>query len=178
MAKIAYSKLKLKTNEEITNLQLTDDITIEVKKYLPIQEKLALIGRVVMAAHEQDNNYSNPVKVNVYTDLEIVFAYTNLAFTDKQLEDTAKLYDQLQSSGILTKIKNAISPAEEIMIRNGVQDSIEAVYSYQNSALGILDGIQKGYSQEQFDVDALKESVKDLADSPLVKEIMPLLGLE
>ena len=33
MAKVPFSKLKLKTNEEVKILQLTDDISIEVKQY-------------------------------------------------------------------------------------------------------------------------------------------------
>jgi hypothetical protein len=41
------------------------------------------MGRVVELAHEQDCNFSNPVKSAVIRDLEVVFAYTNLSFTDK-----------------------------------------------------------------------------------------------
>ena len=41
MAKVAYSKLKLKTKDDVKLIQLNDEITIEVKQYLPIQDKLA-----------------------------------------------------------------------------------------------------------------------------------------
>ena len=66
MAKVPFSKLKCKINEEIKQVKLNDEITIEVKQYLPIQEKLALIGRVIELAHMQDENYSNPVKAAVF----------------------------------------------------------------------------------------------------------------
>ena len=103
MAKVPFTKLKCKINENEIPVQIGEE-TIAVKQYLPIQEKLALISRVVEFAHEQDYNYSNPVKISVYRDLEIIFTYTNISFTDKQKEDLPKLYDMLYSSGIIKTI--------------------------------------------------------------------------
>ena len=177
MAKVPFTKLKCKINENEIPVQIGEE-TIAVKQYLPIQDKLGLIGRVVMFAHEQDYNYSNPVKIGVYRDLEIVFTYTNISFTEKQKEDLPKLYDMLYSSGIITEVLKNIPEDEYMEIMFGVRDSIEAIYKYQNSALGILDGIKNNYNEASFDVEKLQEAVKDISDSPLVKEIMPLLGLE
>ena len=177
MAKVPFTKLKCKINENEIPVQIGEE-TIAVKQYLPIQDKLGLIGRVVEFAHEQDNNFSNPVKAGVYRDLEIIFAYTNISFTDKQKEDLPKLYDMLYSSGIIKTIIDNIPEDEYMEIVFGVRDSVEAIYKYQNSALGILDGIKNNYNEASFDVEKLQKAVKDISDSPLVKEIMPLLGLE
>ena len=86
MAKIPFTKLKCKINTDEVPVQIGEE-TIAVKQYLPIQEKLELISKVIMQAHEQDENYSNPIKAGVYRDLEVIFAYTNISFTDKQKED-------------------------------------------------------------------------------------------
>ena len=177
MAKVPFTKLKCKINENEIPVQIGEE-TIAVKQYLPIQEKLALIGRVVEFAHEQDYNYSNPVKIGVYRDLEIVFTYTNISFTDKQKEDLPKLYDMLYSSGIIKTIIENIPEDEYMEIVWGIKDSVEAIYQYQNSALGILDGIKNNYNETSFEVEKLQNAVKDISDTPLVKEIMPLLGLE
>ena len=160
MAKVPYSKLKCKTNEEIKTISFNDE-TIEVKQYLPIQEKLSLLGRVIELAHDQDYNYSNPVKADALKDLETLFAYTNITFTDKQKEDTAKLYDQVYSSGLLSAVIDAI-PIEEINdIGVGVYDSIESVYKYQNSILGILDSIKADYGDININIDKMIEAFKD-----------------
>lgn len=177
MAKVPFTKLKCRINDNEIPVQMGEE-TIAVKQYLPIQEKLALISRVVEFAHEQDNNFSNPVKVGVCRDLEIVFAYTNISFTDKQKEDLPKLYDMLYSSGIIKTIIDNIPEDEYMEIVWGIKDSIEAIYKYQNSALGILDGIKHNYNETNFDVEKLQEAIKDISNTPLVKEIMPLLGLE
>lgn len=173
MAKIAFSKLKCKIDDSVKQVKLNDEVTIEVKQYLPVQEKLALIGRVIMQAHEQDENYSNPVKVDVFRELEIVFAYTNISFTDKQKEDLPKLYDMLVCSGVLKVIKDAI-PSDEISdIVFGIEDSIEAVYKYQNSVLGVLDTIKTDYKNMDLDINKLRENI---ADPELLELVNGIVG--
>lgn len=176
MAKVPFTKLKCKINTNEIPVQIGEE-TIAVKQYLPIQDKLELIGKVVMAAHQQDENYSNPVKAGVYRDLEVIFAYTNISFTDKQKEDLPKLYDILYSSGIIDEVLKNIPENEYTEIVLGVKDSIEAIYKYQNSVLGILDNIKSNYNQTEFDVEALQKALADLGNSPIVKEILPLLDL-
>lgn len=178
MAKIAFSKFGLKPNSEIKTITWGGQ-DIEVIQYLPIQKKLGLIGRVISQAHEQDANYSNPVKIEVYTALEILFEYTNITFTEKQKEDIPKLYDIVYSSGLWQAVVDAMPTDELDIIMNGIENSIEAIYKYQNSALGIID-LLKGDMEtiDNIDVEGMKQSLAEIAESPLIKEIVPLLGLQ
>ena len=89
MAKQAFSKLNLKVNNNISTI-IINDIEIEVKKYLPMSEKMELVANVINATAD-DNNFANPMKLEILTALEIIYAYTNLSFTEKQKEDPAKL---------------------------------------------------------------------------------------
>ena len=176
MAKVPFTKLKLKVEDSIKELQLNEEITIEVKQYLPIQEKLRLIGDVVMQAHEQDANYSNPVKAEVFRDLEVVLAYTNLNFTEKQKEDLPKLYDMLMSSGVLVKIIEAIPEEEYGKICMGVWQSIDSIYKYQNSVLGVLDNISTKYENLQFDAEQIQEVLENPENLAMVKSILDNFG--
>lgn len=178
MAKVAFSKFGLKPNSEIKTITWGGQ-DIEVIQYLPIQKKLGLIGRVISQAHEQDANYSNPVKIEVYTALEILFEYTNITFTEKQKEDIPKLYDIVYSSGLWQAVVDAMPTDELDIIMNGIENSIEAIYKYQNSALGIID-LLKGDMEtiDNIDVEGMKQSLAEIAESPLIKEIVPLLGLQ
>ena len=175
MAKVPFTKLKCKINTNEIPVQIGEE-TIAVKQYLPIQEKLELIGNVVMAAHEQDENYSNPVKAGVYRDLEVIFAYTNISFTDKQKEDLPKLYDMLYSSGVITEVLKNIPEDEYVEIAFGVRDSIEAIYKYQNSVLGVLDTIKTDYSDLDFDADAIKAKIGNPENLTLLKDVLTKLG--
>ena len=78
MAKVAFSKLALKKQDKVNTIKI-GNFDIEVKQYLPVNDKLELISNVINFAHDE-NNFSNPVKVSIFTCLEIIFAY-NPAFT-------------------------------------------------------------------------------------------------
>ena len=55
----------------------------------------------------------------------------------EQLEDPAKLYDQLYSSGVLGMIFDYIPTEEEDIIMSGVVDSIESIYKYSYNHRGV-----------------------------------------
>ena len=95
MAKIAFTKLGLKPNIEVKTFTYNNQ-EIEVKQYLPVQDRLELIGNVVNQVLATDSNkFPNWLKLYMFLDLEMIFKYTNLTFTDKQKEDLPKLYDLL-----------------------------------------------------------------------------------
>jgi hypothetical protein len=140
VAKLSFTKLGLKKNQEIKTLTWNEQV-IEIKQYLPMQEKLNLMSKVINLSHDKDSNYSNPVKVDIYTKLNIIENYTNITFTDKQKEDVCKLYDLFKENGLMEEIFSAI-PEQEIMeIEDSIKKAIESIYAYQNSAMGILDTI-------------------------------------
>lgn len=175
MAKVPFTKLKCKINENTVPVQIGEE-TIAIKQYLPIQEKLGLISKVIMAAHEQDQNYSNPVKCDVYTELEMVFAYTNITFTDKQKEDLPKLYDILKSSGIVDEMMKNLPETEINAIFSGVWRSVESIYKYQNSVLGLLDTIKTDYNNMKLDIDSLNQAITDPETLEFVKSILTNLN--
>jgi len=51
MAKVTFTKLALKKKEEVKNIKI-NDIDIEIKQYLPVNDKLDLIARVISGAHD------------------------------------------------------------------------------------------------------------------------------
>ena len=174
MAKVSLTKLDLKLNKEVHVIEFNGQ-EIEVKQYLPVNNKLELIGNVINAAHDE-NNFSNPVKISVFTTLEILYAYTNINFTDKQKEDLTKLYDLAISSGLVSEIIKAIPEAEYQEILCGISDSIEAIYTYQNSVMGILDTIATDYSSLNFDATEIQKKIGDPENMALLKQVLTKLG--
>ena len=174
MAKVPFSKLKCKINEEVAVVPM-EGIDIELKQYLPISEKLGLITTIIQYSHEEDTNYSNPVKMAAIRDLEIVNAYTNISFTDKQKEDLSKLFDQMYSTGVLQQILDNIPESEIELIYKGTKDCLESIYNYRNSVFGILESIKEDYQDTNFNLENIKEV---LASDELgtLKEIITKLG--
>ena len=174
MAKVSLTKLGLKINQDAKTVDFNGQ-NIEVKQYLPVNEKLELISNVINASAD-DNNFANPIKVSVFTTLEVLYAYTNINFTDKQKEDPTKLYDTVISSGLVAEVVNAIPEAEYHELLTGIADSIDAVYKYYNSIFGILDRISQDYSDLDLDVNKITQTLNDPQNISLLKDIVTKLG--
>ena len=175
MAKVTFTKLGLKRKDEVKTVNINNNV-IEVKQYLPVNDKLALISRVINLSHDSSNNFANPVQVEVIGTVEIIMAYTNLSFTEKQKEDYAKLYDLLEENGITKDLISAIPEDEYAFLIDGINESIEAVYKYQNSVLGILDSVAQDYSNLEFDASKIQQELADPQNLELLKGIMSRLG--
>jgi len=68
----------------------------------------------------------------------MVLAYANINLTEKQGEDTVKLYDLFTSSGFAKEVLKNV-PEEEIQyVCDGVEKTIQSIYEYKNSLMGIL----------------------------------------
>lgn len=172
MAKVSFSKLGLKFNTEVKPIGYND---IVVKQYLPINEKLELITRVINNAAD-DNRFLNKIKLEMYLNLEIVFTYTNINFTDKQKEDLPKLYDILNSSGVMSDIINTMEISEYNYLYKNTLDIAEKMYEYSNSIYGILDNIATDYSNLNLDANEIYQKIADPENLALVKDIMAKMG--
>jgi hypothetical protein len=93
MAKVTFSSLGLKLNQEVKIITIKEK-NIEVKQYLPIQNKLEIVANVINNSQD-DNNFKNIGKVELFAALEIINQYTNITFTEKQKEEPWKIYDIL-----------------------------------------------------------------------------------
>lgn len=178
MAKVPFSKLQAKVNNKVSQLfyynSAGEEVYYEVKNYLPLEEKLELVSRIINNSTD-DNGFYNPMRVKFNMVLEIVYAYTNLSFTEKMKEDSFKLYDILMSTGIFKQIVEIIYN-DWIEIKQDVWDTINNIYSYKNSIMGILDTIKQDYSNLSFDASEIQKNLADPNNMELLKTILDKLG--
>lgn len=174
MAKVSFTKLGLKVNQDFEMIEFNGQM-IEVKQYLPVNEKLELISNVINLAHDE-NNFSNPVKVSIYTTLEIMYAYTNINFTEKQKENVLKLYDGVVSSGLFDAIVENIPAEEWEDLQETVWHTISNIYNYKNSVMGVLETISTDYSNLNLDASEIQAKLSDPENLTLLKDVITKLG--
>ena len=173
MAKVPFSKLNLKKIDKVQAITI-NGLEIEVKQYLPVAEKLELIANVLNNSAD-DNNFANPVKTYVLSHLEIIYAYTNLSFTDKQKEDHAKIYDLLETNGIIDSIILAMPPSEYDNLIEDITSTIDAYYKYKNSALGILEAATTDYKNLDLEASDIQKKIADPDNLTLLKDVITKL---
>lgn len=175
MAKVSFTKLGLTKNSDVSILEWGDQ-KIEVKDYLPMNEKLELVSTIVNNSID-DNGYYNPMRIHINIIIEVILAYTNISITEKQKDDILKLYDLFVSSGLSGKILGEVmNPYEYKQIQSWVHETINSIYSYKNSVLGILDTVSNDYSELDFDINKLKENLSDPEQLTLLKDVLTKLG--
>lgn len=175
MAKTPFSKLGLKINTQVVQVNYNDQV-VEVKQYLPMQQKMDMISTIVNNTLD-DNPYYNPARLEVWMTLELIFGYSNISFTDKQKEDILKLYDVFAGEGGLgALILAAIPQGERDYIEQAVKTVVDGVYRYKNSAVGIMEAIATDYSNLNLDATDLQSKIGDPNNLALLKQIMDKLG--
>lgn len=173
MAKVAYSKLGLKIapKKEL----IWQGQTIEVIQYLPIADKIGMFERILNNSVD-DKGYYNITLINFNIDLEIIYTYTNISFTEKQKEDALKLYDNLKGSGFLAEVKCAMAPEELKEIEKTIYDMINNLYEYHRSALGVLQAMSEDYNNLNFDIDNIKQELVDIKQDGVLQDVMTKMG--
>ncbi len=136
--KVSYANMKLKLNTEVNTFDFHGQ-QIEVLQYLPAQDKYDLLMITLQEASE--NGAYNEFKLNLYFELNLVYMYTNISFTEKQREDELKLYDNLKSNGFFDLFYQAINENEynELLIQ--LNTLKEDTMSYRASLGGIIGNL-------------------------------------
>ena len=175
MAKVAFSKLGLNKKIDIDILEWNDQ-KIEVKQYLPMEDKLELVSTIINNSID-DNGYYNPMRVYINIIVEVILAYTNITVTEKQKDDILKLYDLFVSSGLSGKIiGETMNPYEYKQLQQWVHETINSIYSYKNSVMGILDTISKDYSDLNLEATDIYQQLSDKENHGLVRDVLTKLG--
>lgn len=176
MAKVSFSKLGLSKNTDIKNFEYNGQ-NIEVKQYLPINDKAALVAQVLSCVLNNDENrFANPLQIEVFTVLTIIEKYTNINFTDKQKENPDKLYDLIIGSGFWNILMDNININDYTDLINYCDEAIEAYYKYHNSVFGILDSINNDYNTMDLNATEIQKKLADPENMALLRDVLVKLG--
>ena len=177
MEKVLFNDLKKEKDITVDPVVVKiNDIEVEVKDYLPVNEKLNLISRVLQQVAQNEYPFANPVQMDVYSALEIIYAYSNIEFSDEDKENPAELYVTLETQGIINTIIAKIPEVEYKFLMEGITASIDAFYNYRNSVRGLLEDITTDYSNLNLDAEGIKDKIADPKNLTLLKDVMTKLG--
>ena len=138
MAKVSYANLKLKPLNTVSSFEFGGQ-QVEVLNYLPIEDKYDLVMITLQKAEE--NGIYNPILLDLYFHLHLVYMYTNLSFTDKQKENELKIYDTLVSNGFFDKFFEAMDENEYKELMDYIEELKETILYYRNTAGAVLQSI-------------------------------------
>lgn len=152
---VSYANMKLKINNQIKTLDWNGQ-KIEIKEYLPIEDKYDLI--MVALQKSLEDGYYNPIKLDMYFHLYLIYMTTNISFTEKQKEDEFKIYDTLKSNGFIDAFLENFNEDEYDDLYNFLVDTQNALETYKQSTVSLIQSLIN-------DLPKQAEAMKDIMDN-------------
>lgn len=164
---------KISYQDKIDNEEITyEGQTFTVRSWIPMEDKLALIGNIINASID-DNTFYNPARLHIFYVMNMVKEYTDIDFKEMNI---MYAYDLLDVSGLWDIIEKYINENEISFIRRNIKETITNIYAYKNSALGMVDAMNQKSEDLQVDGEALQKVIGDPENLTLVKQILDNLG--
>ena len=136
--KVSYANLKLKPTATTSTFEFCGN-NIEVLNYLPIEDKYDLV--MITAQKAEEDGIYNPVLLDMYFHLHLVYMYSNLSFTDKQKENEAKIYDTLKTNGFFAKFFEVLDEDEYTDLLTYLEEYMDDMLTYRNTAGAVLQSV-------------------------------------
>lgn len=135
---MVFSDFNFKINGATKSFQIapTDESIVNVLQYLPVEDKNDLIYLTLQNSLE--NGVYNRVKLDMYFNLYLAYLYTDIEFTQEEKDDPARLYNILESNGIMKAIRNCIDPNELSILNEWLFDTMETKMKYDNTIASVL----------------------------------------
>ena len=132
MGKVSYANMKLKVKNNVKTFKFQDN-DIEVIQYLSSEDKYSLINITLQKSLE--DGFYNPLKLDVYFHLHLVYMYTDISFTEKQKEDEFKIFDTLKNNNFIDLMLENIPEDEYNYLLKIMEETIE---KNKNTVAGVI----------------------------------------
>lgn len=123
-------------NKSINKELITFDFNgseIAVVPYLSINDKYDLV--MITLQKSLEKGIYNPVKLDMYFKLHLVYMYTNIQIDTAERADEAELYDTMMRSGLIKQVIAHIDPVELEELMEYIQRLQKVIMKYR-SGLG------------------------------------------
>lgn len=152
---ISYANMKLKPVTTTHKFEWNGN-EIEVLDYLPIEDKYDLI--MITLQKSLEDGYYNPIKIDEFFHLHLIYMYTNINFTEKQKEDEHKLYDSLKSNGLIDAFIEQMNEFDYSELFNMLDDTKRELTDYKRSTSALIQSLV-------VDLPKQAEAAKQIVDS-------------
>lgn len=168
-----YSNLKTNIKTKPITIKFNDN-TIEIKKYIPIEDEINLI-ETVLNESMTTQHYYNPLTLKMLFSLHILYNFTNIEFSEEDKANPTKLYDEVRATGLLQAVLNEILEEVDILYED-LMETVDSVYSYLNSVYGTIENMQNNVDDLGFDIQKMINDVKDPEQLAFLKEVLNKMG--
>lgn len=150
-----FSDLNCTMQTDVKSIDFKGE-TINIKQHIPTTDMLDIIALAIQNSAE--NGYYNPIKLDVFFSMYLVYSYSDLEFTEEEKTDIYSLFDSLHCSGLLDEIIDNIPSEEYQYMADAINEISEKKANYGNSFAGVLTSIIADLPKQ---AEAMKQIFED-----------------
>lgn len=175
---VNFSDMNLTLQMETEELHISEDLVLNVKTYLPINDKADFIQFIVTGSLDSMTGCFSPVRTEVYYAIGLCKWYAGIELTEDELADAAALYDILETNNLIRAIESCI-PAEELDILHAlINDTLDDITRYNNSAAGIIQAMSNNADGLDGQLASILEQIKNSEGLEQLSVIKDVVGNE
>lgn len=176
---MAIERIKLNTlgiiEEDPIEYMNIGQTVVAVHKYIPYEQMLDMIQWCIDYIINDRPFISAPLK-RVIKDFAILNFYTNFDFSFlTEYETMAQIYaeyDLVYRYGVMTKVKEFIDPGQMDFFNKTLDETLESIIAYRNSAKGIVDALAENAEQ---DINKMQGAIDLLSDEEKNKQLSKMI---
>lgn len=176
---MAIEKIKLNTlgviEEDPIEYMNIGQTVVTVHKYIPYEQMLDMIQWCIDYIINDRPFISAPLK-KIIKDFAVLNFYTNFDFAFlteyHEMADIYAEYDLVYRFDVMAKVKEFIDPGQMDFFENTLDETLESIMKYRNSAVGIVDALAENANN---DVNAMSGALGLISDEEKNKKIVQLL---
>lgn len=169
-----FSEMNFPIENETVSVVVGNGIKLDVRTYLPIDEKAEFIQFVVNSAVDETTGTFSPLRVEVYWSLGLCRWYGGIEL-DITPSELSHAYDTLDCSGVIDAIAKAIPEREFTFMNELVRDTIDDIARYNNSFAGVMQMASKNSDELIAQADEMMKKVQNkegLEELAVIKDIV------
>ena len=174
MAKVSLNAITPLKKLDPVEVMINDQQVI-VKQYLPVNEKLAVIEKVLNYSLDE-TGFFNPLRLEIFTVLAVIEAYTNISLTEKAWQDVMKTYDALVMNNVIDEVIASIPEVEYDSLFDAIEESAMHTTQYITSFVGMMKTVNTDYSNTKINVEEIMSSLNAPDQVGLLKDILEKIG--
>ena len=165
---VSYSTIKLDSGDG-------ESYEVEVKHYLPIDDKGKLVNQVINGALDINTGCFSPLRLNVYFDIAVMEYYCGVNLDGCSIPEA---YDILESSGLMSKVLAEIPEEERNFIQSLVDETAQDIARYNNSFAGMVSNVSSEAGQLDTSIQDILEKIKNKEGLEVLSEIKNVVGTD
>lgn len=161
MAKLSFTKINKPAKPiDVITVDFQGE-KLEIKQYLPTKDKVEMLDEY--CAYFLGDKVYNPLKEEVYKRILLIKYYTNVTFTEKQIENIESLNDKIVLSGLYDVVEENLKDKEDyIEICFIFSELTQALVGYRTSFVGIVEMLSEQKTlANMIDLEKIMAEIKD-----------------